>query len=78
MEIQSVELAEEFPEVSPALHAEVTAVITTLSQERGKDIRISYVSHEEFKVNTAQSVAILRTGEFTPYANITLKSGVVF
>ena len=78
MEVESVELAEEFPTVSPALHQKIISVVERLAFERDKEISINYVSHENFKTNTEQSVAIIRTGEFTPYANITLKSGVVF
>jgi len=36
------------------------------------------VTHEEFKSQTATCVAIVRTGEMKPYANIILESGVVF
>ena len=36
------------------------------------------VSHEEFKRRSAAARAIVRTGEFTPYANIILCAGVVF
>ena len=78
MEIESVELAEEFPEASPARHKEVMEFIAALAAERNREISINYVSHGQYKSNTGQSVAIVRTGEFTPYANITLKSGVVF
>lgn len=46
--------------------------------ERFKDIKINEVSHEEFKNLTKESKAVVRTGECTPYANIILKSGVVF
>lgn len=41
-------------------------------------IKVTAVSHEEFKVLTKESKAVVRTGECTPYANIILKSGVVF
>lgn len=34
--------------------------------------------HDEFKRRTQQARAIIRTGEFTPYANIILIAGVVF
>lgn len=40
--------------------------------------KIIEVSHEEFKKITEKSKAIIRTGEIIPYANIILKSGVVF
>lgn len=78
MELESVEMAEEFRTVSPALHDEVTDFIASVARERDRDIPVSYVSHEQFKVRTRKSVAVVRTGECTPYANITLKSGVVF
>lgn len=78
MEIESVELAEEFPNISTALHATTTEYLSMIAAQRGKEISISYVPHAEYKANTQKSVAIIRTGEFTPYANITLKSGVVF
>jgi len=31
-----------------------------------------------FKQLTAQSAAVVRSGEFTPYANVILVAGVVF
>jgi D-ribose pyranase len=39
---------------------------------------VTQVSHEEFKRLTCDSEVIVRTGECTPYANVILKSGVVF
>ena len=39
---------------------------------------VTEVSHEEFKRLTRESEVIVRTGECTPYANVILKSGVVF
>ncbi|MCB0052121.1 MAG: D-ribose pyranase, partial [Caldilinea sp.] len=41
-------------------------------------IPIRQVPHEEFKALTAQSRAVVRSGEFTPYANVILVAGVVF
>lgn len=35
-------------------------------------------SHEDFKAQTRGARAIVRTGEFTPYANLILVAGVVF
>lgn len=46
--------------------------------KRFEDIKITEVTHEEFKLQTKESKAVVRTGECTPYANIILKSGVVF
>ena len=39
---------------------------------------VTEVPHDEFKDLTRSSEAIVRTGECTPYANVILKSGVVF
>ncbi len=36
------------------------------------------VSHEELKRLAGNAVAVVRTGEFTPYANIVLRAGVSF
>lgn len=40
--------------------------------------KITLVEHEELKRRLSQTKAVIRTGEFTPYANIILKSGVIF
>jgi D-ribose pyranase len=42
------------------------------------DAALQYVPHEAFKQHTAAARAIIRTGEFTPYANVILRSGVPF
>ena len=42
------------------------------------DTPVRVVSHEELKALTGKSKAVVRTGEFTPYANVILVSGVVF
>jgi D-ribose pyranase len=36
------------------------------------------VPHIEFKRQTSSARAVVRTGEFAPYANVILVSGVVF
>ena len=55
--------AEEAGEIGTAIDARVTC-------ER--------VSHDLFKARSARAVAVVRTGEGTPYANVGLVSGVVF
>lgn len=42
------------------------------------DIGIEDLPHAQLKVLTQQAAAIVRTGEFTPYANIVLIAGVTF
>jgi len=40
--------------------------------------KVERVPHSELKDLTGRAVAVVRTGEFTPYANVILVSGVVF
>lgn len=47
-------------------------------EEVGMNPNIIWVKHEELKKITRESEAIVRTGECSPYANVILKSGVVF
>lgn len=51
---------------------------TKIMNSFNDDVKVSEVKHEEFKMLTKTCKAIIRTGETTPYANIILKSGVVF
>ncbi len=41
-------------------------------------VQCDLVSHEVFKQRSAGAVAVVRTGEGTPYANVGLVSGVIF
>lgn len=77
-QIEGVIMAEEFPEVSPQLHAQVMELLHAEEQRCGKSFAISYVSHEAFKLRTHHSRAIVRTGECTGYANVIFQAGVVF
>lgn len=44
----------------------------------GNTIEIRYTTHEQFKQQTAESQAVIRSGECSPYANIILCAGVTF
>ncbi|WP_177505034.1 D-ribose pyranase [Anaerosinus sp.] len=70
LKLQSVVVASEMQEVSLELYKK------TLNELDGVEVEV--VSHEELKAMSQKAVAVIRTGEFTPYANIILKSGVVF
>jgi D-ribose pyranase len=70
LQVESAIVAQEMLEVSPQLHEQLVNVLGS--------IPINTVPHEEFKKLTAKSKAVVRTGEFTPYANVILVSGVVF
>lgn len=78
VQIEGVIIAEEFATVSPEHHRELVEELKLEEQRCGKSISISYVSHEVFKAQTVNSRAIVRTGEFTPYANVIFQAGVVF
>jgi D-ribose pyranase len=70
LQVESVLLAEEIFSKSPELAEKILYLI--------KEIPIERVPHEEFKNKTSQAKAVIRTGEFTPYANIILVAGVTF
>jgi len=70
LEVQSAVVASEMVERSPALYAAL--------REALGDCPIEAIPHEAFKARTAQARAVVRTGEFTPYANVILIAGVVF
>ena len=68
--VEEVIIAEEIVEKNTIIYDEIL--------KRFENIKIIMVSHEEFENMTKSSKAVVRTGECTPYANIILKSGVVF
>ncbi len=47
-------------------------------KKRLGDIPIEMIPHRAFKEQTRSAKAIIRTGDFIPYANIILVAGVVF
>lgn len=67
-------LAEEIKETSPDMHSRILRLLEAFEG----DISAEYLPHAEFKSRTKYSKALIRTGEFTPYSNIILISGVVF
>lgn len=70
LQVEAAIVANETVAVSPVIFNGIKAAI--------KAIPSSMVSHEDFKLLTRQAVAVVRTGECTPYANIILKAGVTF
>lgn len=76
--IESITLAQEFPNVSPELHNAFLQRIKEEEQETGASIAIHYVSHEDLKKQTCNSKAIIRTGECTSFANAIFNAGVAF
>lgn len=70
MQVESAIMAEEVKLRNPKFLSEVQALLG--------DTPIRFVPHTEFKQLTEDAAAIVRTGEFAPYANVILSSGVVF
>ena len=68
--VEKAVIAAEMEQVSPDLYRQLREVLG--------QIPVESVPHEEFKERTAHSRAVIRTGEFTPYANVILVSGVAF
>jgi D-ribose pyranase len=68
--VEKAILAQEIKEKSPGLEKEIIELLP--------DIEIEYIPHAEFKQETHNSRAVVRSGETIPYANIILISGVDF
>lgn len=68
--VEEIIIASEIKEKNEKIYKEIL--------KRFENVKVTEVSHEEFKKMTNNSKAFVRTGECSPYANIILKSGVVF
>lgn len=78
MFVERVLLAEEIKSKNPLILTAVLTCLSQLEQQQNNKIAVEYVSHEQFKLLSHQSKAIVRSGECSPYANIILYSGVPF
>ena len=61
---------------SAVFHERLQGRLASLPRIRARGVEV--VSHDELKRLSQGARAAVRTGEFTPYANIVLFSGVVF
>ncbi|MBD7233434.1 D-ribose pyranase [Klebsiella pneumoniae] len=78
MQVEAAVIAEEIKTHNPQLHATLLTHLEQLQQHQGNTIEIRYTSHEQFKKQTADSQAVIRSGECSPFANIILCAGVTF
>jgi len=69
-ECESYTLATEIKKNNPGIEKHIHDLL--------EDKEVAYISHEAFKNKTASAKAVIRTGECSPYANVILKSGVIF
>lgn len=70
LKVEKIILAEETKKVSPKRFKEILKLFPKTEVE--------IVPHSEFKKIATQAKAYVRTGEFVPYSNIILVSGVVY
>lgn len=71
LEVEEYIIAGETEDFSPSIENSIKNIL-------GDNVEANKVSHEELKNLSKKCKVCIRTGEFTPYANIILKSGVVF
>lgn len=70
LQVEEVILASEIKENNPKVFEEIN--------NEFENVKFTFITHEEFKVMLNDCKAVIRTGEQTPYANIILRSGVIF
>lgn len=70
MQVEKIILAEEVKKHNPQFLKAVKKLLP--------DVAMEFESHLIFKEMTSSAQAVVRTGEFSPYANVILVSGVVF
>lgn len=88
MKVEKIFLAKEIKERNPKMEQNIhqffasfeTGCETGFKDEVPTDCNIEaeYVSHAKLKKMTKSCMAVIRTGETTPYANIILQSGCIF
>lgn len=72
MHSEQAYVAVELEALSPEMKRKLDEVLTA------NQIPVTQVGHEQLKELSKEAKAIIRTGEFTPYANIILEAGVIF
>ncbi|MCS6907643.1 MAG: D-ribose pyranase [Anaerolineales bacterium] len=70
MKVEKAIVARETGQISPHILAELKRLLPETPFEE--------IDHADLKARCAQARAVVRTGEFTPYANVILVAGVVF
>lgn len=68
--VENAYVAGEMGSTSATKREELIAVL--------RGVQIKVITHEALKALTHQAKAVIRTGEFTPYANVVLQAGVIF
>ena len=72
------ELAVERATVASEIHAHNPSMAALKERLEAGGLAVDELYHEDFKAATRRAVAVVRTGETSPYANIILHAGVTF
>lgn len=78
MPVEAITIASEMAAKNGALLTELNENIITWGKKQTKEIKVSNISHEDFKALSQKAKLIIRTGEFSPYANMVMHAGVAF
>lgn len=70
LSVEKVIMAEEIKTVSPKMHKQIL--------DRFEGVEIEYFPHTAFKERTKSARGLVRSGEFTSYANVILVGGVAY
>jgi D-ribose pyranase len=68
--IEAISVASEIREESPKLYQEILRIVG--------DVEVDDLPHHEFKEQSLSVKGIIRTAEFTPYANVRILCGSAF
>lgn len=69
--IEEAVFAKESREVSPGINDEALMIL-------GKNVKVSYVKHDDLKKISEKAKVIVLTGEFTGYTNVILTCGCAY
>ncbi|HEY4293218.1 D-ribose pyranase [Luteibacter sp.] len=72
------ELAVESVTMASEIHERNHAMAELSARLRKEGVGVDEVSHDELKRLSARAVAVVRSGETSPYANVILHAGVTF
>lgn len=78
MYVERVVIAAELEESQLQIYAKLQDVIRGLEASQNNSIKLETIPHVEFKTKTQDCLAVVRTGECTPFANVILYAGVPF
>ncbi|MEX1828372.1 D-ribose pyranase [Luteibacter sp. CQ10] len=72
------ELAVESATVASEIRTKNPALVALAERLASEGVAVHELSHDDLKRLSARAVAVVRTGETSPYANIILHAGVTF